>query len=219
MTEYNTSRNPLLIREYGRNVQKMVEHLLLIDDYDLRTEGAKAVIKMMSQINPEAKNSKEKDTLDYWHKLWDHLFIISDYRLDVASPFPKPERKQSTTDTPVFQYRKAKISNRTYGRNIENVIKAVASYPDSPHKTKLTQNLANYLKRLYLTWNRDSVDDKLILNQLKELSEGKLELDSEFKLDSTNNILQQANPQQKKVLGQNNAKRKKKKKKKKKEEL
>lgn len=210
MTQYNTSRNLLMIREYGRNVQKMVENLLLIDDYEKRTEGAKAVVRVMAQLNPDAHNAKEKDTLDYWHKLWDHLFIISDYRLDVDSPFPKPERKEKMTDIPEYQYHKKKIANRTYGRNMEKIIKCVAAYPESPQKQRLVNILANHLKKLYLVWNRDSVDDALIVRQLKELSEGKIELANDFKLASTREIL---NQNQKKNTAKSSHRKKKKKKK------
>ena len=209
MAEYNTSRNKLVIREYGRNVQQMVEKLLLEEDYNKRTEGAKAVVKAMAQLSPEPKGSRQNSTLDYWHKLWDHLFIISDYKLDVNSPFPKPERQEKIVDVPEYHYSKEKISNRVYGRNMERIIKTVADYPDSPQKTMLARSIANYLKRLYLIWNRDSVDDQLIFQQLSEMSGGKLTPDDDFKLVNTRDILFQNQLQ--KNNEKSNQKRKKKK--------
>ena len=211
MTEYNTSRNKLIIREYGRNVQQMVEKLLLVEDYQKRTEGAKAVVKAMAQLSPEPKDSRQGSNLDYWHKLWDHLFIISDYRLDVDAPFPKPVRQEKIVEVPENHYRKDKIENRVYGRNMQHVIKTVADYPDSPQKQQLARSIANYLKKLYLIWNRDSVDDQLIFQQLSEMSDGKLVIDDEeFKLTTTRDILIQN--QTKKQTGKNSSKRKKRKK-------
>ncbi|MBP5709800.1 MAG: DUF4290 domain-containing protein [Bacteroidales bacterium] len=211
MTEYNTSRNKLIIREYGRNVQQMVEKLLLVEDYQKRTEGAKAVVKAMAQLSPEPKGSRQGSNLDYWHKLWDHLFIISDYRLDVDAPFPKPVRQEKIVEVPENHYRKDKIENRVYGRNMQHVIKTVADYPDSPQKQQLARSIANYLKKLYLIWNRDSVDDQLIFQQLSEMSDGKLVIDDEeFKLTTTRDILIQN--QTKKQTGKNSSKRKKRKK-------
>ena len=211
MTEYNTSRNKLIIREYGRNVQQMVEKLLLVEDYQKRTEGAKAVVKAMAQLSPEPKGSRQGSNLDYWHKLWDHLFIISDYRLDVDAPFPKPVRQEKIVEVPENHYRKDKIENRVYGRNMQHVIKTVADYPDSPQKQQLARSIANYLKKLYLIWNRDSVDDQLIFQQLSEMSDGKLVIyDEEFKLTTTRDILIQN--QTKKQTGKNSSKRKKRKK-------
>ena len=211
MTEYNTSRNKLIIREYGRNVQQMVEKLLLVEDYQKRTEGAKAVVKAMAQLSPEPKGSRQGSNLDYWHKLWDHLFIISDYRLDVDAPFPKPVRQEKIVEVPENHYRKDKIENRVYGRNMQHVIKTVADYPESPQKQQLARSIANYLKKLYLIWNRDSVDDQLIFQQLREMSAGKLVIDDEeFKLTTTRDILIQN--QTKKQTGKNSSKRKKRKK-------
>jgi hypothetical protein len=193
MLEYNTTRNNLIIKEYGRNVQKMVESAIQIQDYEKRTEAAKAIIKVMAQINPGEKDNHEKESADYWQKLWDHLFIISDYELDINSPFPKPTPQTEQKSIPIDNYKKSKIHNRTYGRNMEKIIKAVAEYPDGEIKTALTQNIANHLKKLYLTWNRDSVDDQLIFNQLEELSGGKLQLSSSFQLDTTHNIIAKNN--------------------------
>ena len=217
MEEYNTSRNQLLIREYGRNVQQMVEQLLLVEDIDKRTEGAKAVVKVMAQLASDNNSRKDKDTLDYWHKLWDHLFIISDYRLEVNAPFPKPVREEKKPVVETYSYDKSKIMNRTYGRNMERIIKTVANYPAGPEKEHLTKVIANHLKKLYLTWNRDSVNDELIMLQLNEMSDGKLSVSEDFQLDATKDILLQNNLYKK--SSENSGQKKKKKKKKKKSNL
>lgn len=195
--EYNTERNKLIIKEYGRNVQKMIEFAMAIDDYEKRTEAAKSIIRIMSQINPDLQRDvnaqkKPSESSDYWRKLWDHLFIISDYKLDVDSPFPKPSPEQKIFEPIRPEYQKKKIMYRTYGRNMENVIKKVAEYPE-PYRSEMSKILANYLKKMYLMYNRDSVNDSLIIKQLLELSDGKLVLPDDFSFEATRDILRQNN--------------------------
>lgn len=216
MFEYNVNRNQLIIREYGRNIQKMIEDTLKEPDYEKRSEKAKAIVRMMAIISPEDKDNKnQKESVDYWHKLWDHLFIMSDYKLDVASPFPKPEPKKEEFQFEKPEYNKHTIHYRTYGRNMENIIKAVSDYP-SEQRMEMGRTLANHLKKLYLTYNRDTVDDKLIIEQLNELSHGNISLPADFVLDSTKDILKNTSTaNQNKPL---NAKKKSKKKKKKNKE-
>ena len=194
MLEYNTKRNRLIIKEYGRNVQKMIEYALTIEDDERRNEAAKAIVKVMSQINPENKDNpnpkKRSENADYWHKLWDHLFIISDYKLNVTSPFPKPEPDNSELAPLHYNYRKERIIYRTYGRNMQNIIKRISECPDEM-RDEMSKLLANYLKKLYLLYNRDSVEDSLISAQLEELSDGKLRLSEDCVLDATRDILRQ----------------------------
>ena len=225
MLEYNTTRNKLIIREYGRNIQKMIEDVVKIEDRAQRTEAAKAIVKTMSFVNPavsangatgnnnaqpDVKKQREKESVDYWHKLWDHLFIISNYELDVDAPFPKPapiaeDRHQAIA----CEYKKKNIRIRTYGRYMENIIKTVAEYPEGAEKVQLTCDIANQMKKLYLTWNRDTVDDALIINQLEEISDGKLKLPEGFEFSVTRENLPKNN-----VTTKPTKKKKKKKKKK-----
>ena len=197
MLEYNTKRNKLIIREYGRNVQKMIEYALAIEDRDERTEAAKAIVRVMAQINPDTRDintvKKHSEASDYWCKLWDHLFIISDYKLDVDSPFPKPVPEDNTFVPEHPDYHKKKIIYRTYGRNMENIICTVSEYPE-PARTEISKQLANHLKKLYLLYNRDSVDDNLIIQQLYEISGGKLVLPNDFTFESTKDILKNTQP-------------------------
>ena len=193
MLEYNTSRNQLAIKEYGRNVQKMIEYAITIEDRNKRTETAKAIIRVMAEIHPDTKENNNptdphNQSIDYWQKLWDHLFIISDYRLDVDAPFPRPVPEEKTTKNTKHQYVKSKITFRTYGRNVEAIIKKVAEYP-MPQREAMGKILANQLKKLYLLYNRNTVSDDLIINQLKELSEGKIALPEDFHLFSTKEIM------------------------------
>ena len=193
MLEYNTERNRLLIKEYGRNVQKMVEYALTVKDDERRNEVAKSIVKVMSQINPENKdnqNPKRSENTDYWQKLWDHLFIISDYRLNVESPFPKPVPEENGAKSIQHHYSKSKIIYRTYGRNMQNIVKKNSECPEEI-KGEMSKLLANHLKKLYLLYNRDSVEDSLIYAQLEELSEGKLQVPESFALEATRDILRQ----------------------------
>ena len=172
----------------------MIEYALIIEDRDERTEAAKAIVRVMAQINPDTRDvntiKKHSDASDYWCKLWDHLFIISDYKLDVDSPFPKPVPEDNTFVAEHPDYHKKKIIYRTYGRNMENIICTVSEYPE-PERTEISKQLANHLKKLYLLYNRDSVDDSLIIQQLYDISEGKLVLPNDFTFESTKEILRQ----------------------------
>lgn len=219
MIEYNTKRNKLIIKEYGRNVQKMVEEAMAIQDRTNRNEMAKAIIRVMAQLNEvrdPAQQKKQKESLDYWHKLWDHLFIMSDYSLDVDCPFPKPSPEVKNKIVQKPSYNKNRITFRTYGRNMETIIKTAAEYPERPRE-EMAKLLANHLKMMYLAYNRDSVDDKLILKQLSDLSHNQLVIPKEFMLTSTHDILHSSNtaPVAPAPSKSNNKKKKKKKKKKK----
>ncbi|MDR2970866.1 MAG: DUF4290 domain-containing protein [Bacteroidales bacterium] len=193
MFEYNTSRNQLVIKEYGRNVQKMIEYAISIEDRQKRNETAKAIIRVMAEIHPDTKENNyhtdfQNQSMDYWRKLWDHLFIISNYKLDVDAPFPKPKPDAKAILKVQHQYGKTKIQYRTYGRNMETIIKKVAQYP-IPQKEAMSKILANHLKKLYLLYNRNTVSDDMIISQLSELSEGKIVLPESFQLFSTKEIM------------------------------
>jgi len=193
MLEYNTSRNHLVIKEYGRNVQKMIEYAISIKDRQKRTETAKAIIRVMADIHPDTKESNQQtnpneQSMDYWRKLWDHLFIISNYQLDVDAPFPKPAPEEKANKKTQHTYVKSKINYRTYGRNMEAIIKKVAQYP-MPQREIMGKILANHLKKLYLLYNRNIVNDDLIISQLKELSNGNIVLPEDFQLVSTKEIM------------------------------
>ncbi|MBP1630507.1 MAG: hypothetical protein H6Q15_1400 [Bacteroidetes bacterium] len=182
--EYNTERMELRIPEYGRNVQKMVEYAFTIEDRAKRTAYANLIINSMSNVNPEAKN-----IVDYKHKLWDHLFIISDYKLDVDSPYPIPDIKERLSPPQLLTYKNSKIEFGPYGNVLENMIKKLIEMEESEEKSVLIELIAQQLKKSYLQWNRDSVDDELILKHFEQLSKGQLKLQEDFKLNTTRNIL------------------------------
>lgn len=192
MLEYNTEREKLPYKSYGRNIQKLVLSLLEIEDRAERTEAARAVVYIMSQLAPlskeNASQSNNKDVKQYWHKIWDHLFMISNYQLDIDAPFPKPIPEETKNEVITeHNYKKSKLHYRTYGRNFENYIKKVSDFPEEI-RSKISIHLANQLKKLYITYNSNSVNDQLIIDQLKELSNGKISLPADTILKSTREI-------------------------------
>jgi len=182
--DYNSQREKLMLPEYGRNIQNMIRHAIRIEDREERNRAARTIISVMASTNPNYK-----DIEDFNHKLWDHLFAISDYELDVDSPFPKPERPEKKRPPRVF-YPQKPIRYRHYGKNVEYFIEKARSVEDTEVKEKFVEALANLMKKSYLTWNRDSVNDELIINHLREMSEGNLVFnEAHSKMTSTQDIL------------------------------
>ena len=182
--DYNSGLPHLILPEYGRNIQRMVEFAVTVKDREERNKVAQAIISVMGQLNPHLR-----DVTDFKHKLWDHIFIISDFKLDVDSPYPKPTRETFITKPDRIEYPSGKIKYKPYGKVLEGIIQKAKDYPEGEEKTYLIEVIANLLKRSYLTWNRDSVNDEVILNHLEELSEGQLKLKDASKLSHTNDIL------------------------------
>jgi len=182
--DYNSTRDKLIIPEYGRNVQKMAAFLLTIEDREKRTNMAKALVNIMTQLHPD-----QRDTVDYKRKLWDHLHIISDFKLDVDGPFPAPLPEDRIGKPQRIPYPQEAIKFRPYGKNIAKMIEKATLFEDGPEKDALVKNIANHLKKSYLNWNRDSVNDELITDHLKELSNGKLKLSEDTRLAHTNDLL------------------------------
>jgi hypothetical protein len=182
--EYNTTRNHLEMPEYGRNIQKMILYAIATEDKERRLKVAQVIVNIMAQMHP-----KVKDQGDYKNKLWDHLYIISDWKLDVDGPYPPPSKEELFSKPGRVPYSIAKIKFKPYGKHIEAVIEKAIAYDEGPEKDAFMRAIANHLKKSYLNWNRDSVNDDLIFEHFKELSDGKLVLDENFKLNETNDIL------------------------------
>lgn len=183
--EYNSQREKLLIPEYGRNLQKMIRLATTMEDRDKRTKMAHALVDIMAQIH----SPQIKDTTDLRHKLWDHLHIMADFELDVDSPFPVPDREVLTKSPRRLGYPRGAVRYNYYGRNIQMIIDKAVEMPSGPEKDALIVNIANNMKKAYLTWNRDSVDDQLISDHLKELSNQQLEIPKDEQLNATHEIL------------------------------
>ncbi len=182
--EYNSQRSKMNISEYGRNIQKMIEYIKNVDSRERRNQLARATIQVMGQLNPHLR-----DINDFKHKLWDHLFIMSDFELDVDSPYPIPSAEILTRKPERLSYAANNITFRHYGRHIERMIERAASYEEGEEKQALIKMIANHLKKSYLTWNRDAVTDEEIATHLNILSGGRLTLNQSVKLNKTQDIL------------------------------
>lgn len=178
--DYNTQLEPISIKEYGRNVQRMVEHCMTIEDADTRKLAAESVIQVMVNINPELKKNS-----DYLHKCWDHLYIMSGLKLEVESPYPKPTEEELHKRPDLPSYNTGRIRHRHYGKNIGKMIEIATLEEDPEKKSKMTDFTAAYMKMAYKTWNEDKVADEVIKANLKELSKGKLTIDTVVDLSSS----------------------------------
>ncbi|MCE9540691.1 MAG: DUF4290 domain-containing protein [Bacteroidetes bacterium] len=178
--DYNTSLPHMIIPEYGRNIQKMIDFAISVENRDERNRVAQAIIMVMGQLNPHLR-----DVTDFKHKLWDHIFIISDFKLDVDSPYPKPTRETFQTKPDRVAYPSNDIRYKHYGKTVERIISKAREYAVGEERNALVEQIANLMKRSYLTWNRDSVNDEVILKQLNELSKGELKLADSSSLRST----------------------------------
>lgn len=161
----------MALPEYGRNVQKMIDHLKTIHDRDERNRAARTVIQIMGNLNPQIRESG-----DFRHKLWDHLAIIADFDLDIDAPYPMPEESKLVEKPKLIPYRQGDIRYLHYGRIIEMMIEAASKMPDGEEKVYLTNLIVNQMKKSYVTWNRSQVSDEVIINDLKILSGGKLKM-------------------------------------------
>lgn len=186
--EYNTEREHLIIPEYGRHIQKMVAHAISLEDREARNNCAKSIISVMGNLNPHLR-----DVPDFQHKLWDQLFIISDFKLDVDSPYPMPSREELAERPEPLDYPQNFPKYRFYGNNIKRMIDVAISWEAGDMKDGLVLTIANHMKKCFLSWNKDTVEDDVIFNHLYELSEGKLNLkDSNEGLANADALLKQS---------------------------
>ncbi len=168
--EYNTARSIMGMREYGRHVQRMVDHLLTIEDKDKRQEQAKVVIELMGFLNPQLKNIE-----DYKHKLWDHLFFMSGFKLDVESPYPIPTKETYKQKPDPLPYPQRKIKYAHLGKNLELVIDKAMAEQDPEKKTGFAHTIAHYMKLAYSNWHKELVQDDAIRSELNAITGGELE--------------------------------------------
>jgi hypothetical protein len=175
--DYNTQRKRMALPEYGRNVQKMVDHIKSIEDRDERNRAAKTVIQIMGNLNPHLR-----DVGDFKHKLWDHLALIADFELDIDSPFTTPERSKFYEKPKPVPYKQGDIRYLHYGRIIELLIDAASEMEEGEEKEYLTNLIVNQMKKSYITWNRGQVADEVIIGDMKLLSGGKLKMTDGVKI-------------------------------------
>lgn len=169
--DYNTEREKLAMPEYGRNVLKMVEAMKAQEDREKRGEQARAIIKTMEILNPQVRGQE-----DWEHKLWDHLYMIAGYDLDVDAPFPSPVKEDFETKPVPLPMKGSPIKAMHYGRNIERILDLICEQPEGETRNALIRNLALYMRTQYLIWNKDSVADETIFADIERLSGGRVQV-------------------------------------------
>ncbi len=183
--EYNTEREKLIIPEYGRHLQKMINYTVAITDREERNKVAKSIIAVMGNLQPHLR-----DVAEFQHKLWDQLFIMSDFKLDVDTPFPVLTKEKLQERPDPLDYPQNFPKYRFYGNNIKRMIDVANSWEEGDLKNALTLTIANHMKKCYLNWNKDTVEDSVIFNHLYELSNGKINMkDSKEDLTDSTNLL------------------------------
>jgi hypothetical protein len=197
--EYNTQLDKLIIPEYGRNIQGMIEFCCTIENRNERNLCARAIIQVMGQLNPPLR-----DVADFNHKLWDHLFIISQFKLDVDSPYPMPNAQQLAEKPKILEYPQGRIRYKHYGKTIEEIIKKAKEFPQGPERNDLARQIANHLKKSYYNWNKDSITDEVILKNLSELSGGELKVEGNAPLSSHQDLRGNNGTNAKKFFHKNN---------------
>ncbi len=175
--DYNTTRKKLILAEYGRNVQNMVAYICTLPTKEERNRYAQVVIDMMGFLNPHLR-----DVADFKHKLWDHLHIISDFKIDVDSPYPIPTQEAIHKKPDALSYPQNRIKYKHYGKAVEKLIEKARALEDPDQKKLMSESIANFMKLAYVNWNKDFVEDETILNDLKQMSEGELTLDENINL-------------------------------------
>ena len=201
--EYNTQREQIEMTEYGRYVKQMIEFIKTMPGKDTRIKAANALVHAMMTVQPGPR-----DMTDYKRKLWDHLMLMSNFQLDVDSPYPLPEPDKKAVAQFLNYSVPYEVRFPFYGRYVEKMVKKAIEMEEGEEKTELVRLIANTMKKLYLTWNKDSVKDEIIIEQLNILSEGKLALDPGCVLQDTTEFEKNNKPQPK-PWGQQNKKNKK----------
>jgi uncharacterized protein DUF4290 len=168
--EYNTTRNHLIMREYGRHIQKMIEYLLTLEDPEQRQRNAQVVIELMGFLNPHLKNVE-----DFRHKLWDHLFLVSDFKLSVKSPYPIPTRETLKSKPDPLPYPKRHPRFSHLGKNLEIVIQKALKEENPEKRLGFANAIAYYMKLAYNNWHKELVHDDAIQGELTNITEGQLE--------------------------------------------
>src|ERR1700759_1517045 len=175
--DYNSTRSKLLLTEYGRNVQNMVKYIIALPTKEERNRYAAVVIDLMGFLNPHLR-----DVADFKHKLWDHLHIISNFEIDVDSPYPKPSADAIHIKPEPLRYPNQRIRYKHYGKTIELMMEKAKTIEEPDRKQHMTQAVANFMKMAYVQWNKDSVADETILADLRGMSGGQLKLEENVNL-------------------------------------
>ena len=190
--DYNSNRKKLPLPEYGRNIQNMVNYLFTIEDREKRNKHAQTVIDVMGNLFPHLR-----DVAEFKHKLWDHLAIMSDFKLDIDYPYDPPQPDILTAKPSNVPYNQHYIKYKHYGRTMELMIES-AGQMEGEEREIMIELLANHMKKSFLVWNKDAVEDEKILSDLVELSEGKLDVNKDLKLSEIKQLIGSSKPKKKK---------------------
>jgi hypothetical protein len=193
--DYNTSRKRLIMPEYGRHIQKMVDHVMAETDAVQRNRQAQALISVMGNLNPHLR-----DIHDFKHKLWDHIAIMSEFKLDIDYPYDIPVPATFQEKPKIVAYPQSAIRYKHYGKILQRMIETACTYEEGDERRALISIIANHMKKSYLTWNREAVDDQVIVNDIAVLSKGRIKLDDTYKLEETREILNKGKKKRDKVM-------------------
>lgn len=182
--EYNTTREKLILPEYGRHIQNMISHAMEIKDRSERNRATQAIIEVMGQLNPHLR-----DVDDFRHKLWTHLFLMSDFKLDVDSPYEIPKEEVLNEKPDVMKYPTGKIKYGHYGKYTQQILSESSEIQNPEDKEFLKKSMGNFMKKQYLTFNNGAVENHVIAENLNELSNGELTLENPEDLIKTNVLL------------------------------
>ncbi len=196
--EYNTVREKINLAEYGRHIKRIVDNCIKIEDREHRNRTAHEIIELMGQLNPHLRNVE-----DFRHKLWDHLFMISEFKLDVDSPYPKTTKSQIIEKPEPLEYPQTKIRHRHYGKNVAALVSKAVEVEDPEKRLAFAQCIGNYMKLTYVNWNKENTNDEIIKNDLNIISKGELSLSVEDNISELSRANRQSNINQ----NNNNGKR------------
>ncbi|MCK9255284.1 MAG: DUF4290 domain-containing protein [Bacteroidales bacterium] len=184
--DYNTQRPQLKISEYGRTIQQMIDYACTIEDKEERTKAAHTLVSIMGNMNPQFK-----DAPDFKHKLWDHLAIMSDFKLDVDWPYPLPDIELLNEKPAKIPYSDSRIRYKHYGKIIQGILQQIASIEEAEKKEVLIQQMANQMKRSYMAWKKENISDDIIFRELEILTKGEVQIPEGLKLDDFREVLVQ----------------------------
>jgi hypothetical protein len=197
--DYSTKRGRLILPEYGRNIQRMVDFIKTIEDRDTRNLAAKEIINIMGNMNPHLR-----DINDFKHKLWDQLSQMADFDIDIDSPYPTPQKETFEEKPNIVPYTTGPLKYKYLGRIMQKLIKAATLIDDKEKKDELVRIITNHMKKLYMIWNKDTVEDSDIFEKLTELSNGELQVESGTRLMESKEIMNNNKRKVKKKVFQRN---------------
>lgn len=175
--QYNSARNVLVMKEYGRNVQNLIDLAIAESDRDKRNRMVQGIIDVMGQLNPHLRNTE-----DYKHKLWDHLFLMSDFQLDVDSPYPLPEKEVLLRKPDPLPYQQVRIKHRSYGKNLMSLVNKTIEEQNPERKELMLKVIGNYIKVVHTNWIKENVSDENVKVEINTISDGQLSLSDDMQL-------------------------------------